>query len=259
MMTIHLTEKQQQAKNMLCLPLDGISTALQVEEMVTKFKDVVGVFKIGKELFTYLGPEAIKIVHSHGAKVFLDLKFHDIPNTVKGAAKAATLQGVYMFNVHACGGLEMMRAAVTGMDEAISEMPEETVKPKIIGVTVLTSQNEFVVNKEVGYFGSVRGNVMRFASLVAQTRLDGIVSSAKDLSPDLTNDLPSYFMYVTPGVALRNGKVGDDQKRVVTPCEAVAAGSSLIVAGRTIMAHDTTDECIKAALAVINDISEALC
>ena len=112
---LELTEQEQEARKKVCLPLDGMRTLEEIEARVAELSPVVGLFKIGKESFTRFGPEVVRIVQSNGSNVFLDLKYHDIPNTVKGAAEAATELGVFMFNVHASGGLEMMKAAVQGV------------------------------------------------------------------------------------------------------------------------------------------------
>ncbi|MCK4649946.1 orotidine 5'-phosphate decarboxylase [Candidatus Pacearchaeota archaeon] len=132
-----LTAKQQQARKMVCMPLDGLSTMNAAENRVKELSPVVGLFKVGKETYTRFGPDAIKMVQEYGADVFLDLKYHDIPNTVRGAANAAAQLGVYMFNVHASGGQEMMQAAVKGAMEGTKQYG--TVTPKITAVTILTS------------------------------------------------------------------------------------------------------------------------
>ncbi|MBU1854488.1 MAG: orotidine 5'-phosphate decarboxylase [Nanoarchaeota archaeon] len=134
---MELTEKQQQARKMVCLPLDGLDTMDAVRARVEELSPVVGLFKVGKETYTRFGPEAVKTVQGYGANVFLDLKYHDIPNTVKGAADAASQLGVYMFNVHASGGLEMMQAAREGAQTGAEKYGTEV--PKITAVTVLTS------------------------------------------------------------------------------------------------------------------------
>jgi len=122
---------------MVCLPLDGLLSINDLKARVEELSPVVGLFKIGKETYTRFGPEAVRVVQNYGADVFLDLKYHDIPNTVKGAADAASRLGVYMFNVHASGGLEMMEAAVEGARNGTEKKGIRI--PKIIAVTVLTS------------------------------------------------------------------------------------------------------------------------
>ncbi len=137
---IELTEKEIQARSKVCLPLDGL-TEEQAHERIKELGDLVGIFKVN-DLFTSMGPRAVEMIQKHGAKCFLDLKFHDIPNTVKNYAFHATNLGVYMFNVHASGGLDMMRAAVEGVESAVEEAEKygiELPRPRIYGVTVLTS------------------------------------------------------------------------------------------------------------------------
>ncbi|MFH2027876.1 MAG: orotidine 5'-phosphate decarboxylase / HUMPS family protein, partial [Nanoarchaeota archaeon] len=124
-----LTDKEKIARSMVCLPLDGLNTIDDIKSLVEELSPVVGLFKVGKETFTRFGPESVELVRSYGSDVFLDLKYHDIPNTVKGAAKAAAELGVFMFNVHASGGKEMMKAALEGVKEAKFD-----TKPKVVAV-----------------------------------------------------------------------------------------------------------------------------
>lgn len=259
-MSVQLTEKEKIARSMLCLPLDGLTTLQQAEDRVIELAEYVGVFKVGKGLFTKYGPEAVEMVHRNGCKVFLDLKFHDIPNTVQEASKAATEMGVYMFNVHAAGGVRMMKAAMKGVDEACSEAANNCLiqKPIVIAVTVLTSLEPDEVKTEVGFSGTVESNVLRFAKYTVESGLDGTVSSALDLSEELLNELPNDFYYVTPGVGLKDGQVGSDQSRIVTPGEAIRKGSKLIVAGRTITIYKTDKERKTAAYSVLKDMAQAL-
>ena len=237
--------------NKICLPLDGLKTIEAVKERIEELKDHVGMFKIGKELFTRFGPKVIGLVHDSGSEVFLDLKYHDIPNTVRGASIVATMLGVYMFNVHASGGLEMMKAAVDGAKE-VSEKYGLRM-PKIIGVTVLTSIDQEIMNNEIGIPGKVEDHVFRLASLTQKAGLDGIVCSAADLYA-IKERLPDDFMYVTPGIKLADSKA-NDQKRVFTPGNAVRDGASILVIGRAITGFDTKEERIKAAKRVLEDMS----
>ena len=215
---------------MVCLPLDGLHSLAEVEALVQKLSPYVGLFKVGKESFTRFGPEVVTLVKRLGAGVFLDLKYHDIPNTVKGAARAATEMGVAMFNVHASGGLVMMTAAKQGVEEAT---PPDGSEPKVIAVTVLTSIDEEALNRECGVPGPVEEQVLRLAKLTETAGLDGIVCSAADLSA-LKGELAPGFLFVTPGIKGTTTPAGEDQKRVLSPGRAVAAGSSLLVVGRAI-------------------------
>jgi orotidine-5'-phosphate decarboxylase len=183
----------------------------------------------------------------------LDLKYHDIPNTVKGAARAATEMGVSMFNVHAAGGLAMMRAAMEGVAEASAGETEGEGggPPKVIAVTVLTSIDAGVLNQECGVPGPVEDQVLRLARLTEQAGLDGIVCSAADLHA-LKGQLRSGFLFVTPGIKGTTTPAGEDQKRVLSPGRAVTAGSSLLVVGRAITGAPDRRA---AALEVLQDIA----
>jgi orotidine-5'-phosphate decarboxylase len=245
-----LSPQQQAAREKVCLPLDGLHSLAEVREMVGELSPFVGRFKVGKESFTRFGPEVVALVREHGAGVFLDLKYHDIPNTVKGAARAAAELGVAIFNVHAGGGVAMMQAARQGVDEA--DLPEDE-RPKIIAVTVLTSIDEEILNRECGVPGPVEGQVLRLAKLAETAGLDGIVCSAADLHA-LRDSLAPGFLFVTPGIKGTTTPAGADQKRVLSPGRAVAAGSSLLVVGRAITAAPDRQA---AALEVLQDIVNA--
>lgn len=195
--------------------------------------------KIGKELFTRSGPQIVKDCHARGFPVFLDLKFHDIPNTVAAACRAAAELGVWMMNVHASGGMKMMRAAMSALEEF------GTDRPKLIAVTVLTSMSGEDL-AEIGVDSSPEQQVSRLATLTQQAGLDGVVCSAKE-ARILREQRGDDFLLVTPGVRPAGADVGD-QKRIMTPCDAIAAGASYLVIGRPItQARDPI-----AALAAIN-------
>jgi orotidine-5'-phosphate decarboxylase len=236
---------------MVCLPLDGLQTLAQVHTLVEELSPYVGRFKVGKESFTRFGPEVVHLVHHHGAGVFLDLKYHDIPNTVKGAARAAAELGVSMFNVHAAGGLAMMAAAREGVDEAATGAG---AAPKVIAVTVLTSIDEDVMNRECGVPGAVEDQVLRLARLTQAAGLDGIVCSAADMHA-LRGQLRPGFLFVTPGIKGTTTPAGADQKRVLSPGRAIAAGSSLLVVGRAITGAPDRRA---AAMEVLKDIAGVL-
>lgn len=180
--------------------------------------------KIGKELFVRAGPALVERLQRRGFDVFLDLKFHDIPNTVAQACKAAAELGVWMTNVHALGGSSMMAAA----REALETYRH---RPLLIAVTVLTSQDEQVL-REVGVVGTPQEAVMRLARLAHKSGLDGVVCSAREAAA-LRSAEGKEFCLVTPGIRPANSAVGD-QKRVMTPSEAIAAGSDYLVVGRPI-------------------------
>ena len=182
--------------------------------------------KVGKELFTLAGPDLVRTLVSRGFDVFLDLKFHDIPNTVAAACRAAAGLGVWMLNVHAAGGRRMMMAA----QEALSGLPQ---RPYIIAVTVLTSMSaEDLI--EVGVAGSPADQVLRLARLTQHCGLDGVVCSAQEAAM-LRADLGAAFRLVTPGIRPAGTEAGD-QRRVMTPAQARRAGATDLVIGRPITA-----------------------
>ena len=180
--------------------------------------------KVGKELFVAAGPAVVERLQASGFEVFLDLKFHDIPNTVAGACRAAARLGVWMLNVHAGGGSAMMRAA----REAVEGFPK---RPLLIGVTVLTSLSDAELG-EIGFAGSAADNVARLARLAAASGLDGVVCSAEEATM-LRETLGAGFVSVTPGIRLPGDAKGD-QSRVVTPEIAVRQGAHYLVIGRPV-------------------------
>ena len=186
--------------------------------------------KIGKELFTSCGPEIVQWVKREGFEVFLDLKFHDIPNTVVKACEAATRLNVDIINIHSLGGKEMMSAA----KNAVSNQ-----QIKLIGVTLLTSHDKNFMT-EVGLSGSVEDCVKKLAVNAAESGLDGIVCAAPDI-PNIRKYLPNNFMFITPGIRL--DKINnDDQKRAANPIEAVNFGSDILVIGRPITGDPNPQE-----------------
>ena len=180
--------------------------------------------KVGKELFVAAGPAIVERLNGRGFEVFLDLKFHDIPNTVAGACSAAARLGVWMLNVHASGGSAMMRAA----REAVAAFARP---PLLIGVTVLTSLSDSALG-EIGFAGSAADNVGRLARLASASGLDGVVCSAEEAAL-LRAALGERFVTVTPGIRLPGDAKGD-QSRVVTPVEAVRRGAHYLVIGRPV-------------------------
>ncbi len=180
--------------------------------------------KVGKELFTAAGPDLIEALQRQGFEVFLDLKFHDIPNSVAGACRAAAALGVWMIDVHALGGRAMMRAA----REAIEGVSR---RPLLTAVTVLTSLSAAELS-EIGLPGGPQENVMRLAALTQAAGLDGVVCSAQE-APALRAALGDRFALVTPGIRMADDALGD-QSRVTTPREAVAAGATYLVVGRPV-------------------------
>ena len=185
--------------------------------------------KVGKELFTIAGPELIKSLHQLGFEVFLDLKFHDIPNTVAKAVLAAAKLGVWMVNVHASGGSEMMETTIAAMQTAGGK------QPLLIAVTVLTSMDADGL-RETGINQTPAERVLELAKLTQNSGLAGVVCSAQEAQL-LKQELGSEFILVTPGIRPAFASVGD-QKRIMTPAQAIAAGSDYLVIGRPITQAD---------------------
>ncbi len=197
--------------------------------------------KVGKELFTRAGPTLVEGLQARGFDVFLDLKFHDIPNTVAKACRAAADLGVWMVNVHTLGGRRMMEAAREAVD-AVSH------KPLLTGVTILTSMGVDDL-REVGLSGSPEQNVLRLAGLAETSGLDGVVCSPREVSA-LRDVVGSAFRLVTPGVRPA-GSASDDQKRVTTPEDAITTGSHYLVVGRPITRAADPVAALRAINAVI--------
>ncbi len=248
-MRFKLTEKEQKARDKVCLALD-VPTLDDARMLVKELHDYVRLYKIGKELFTSVGPAAIKVIQGEGGDVFLDLKFKDIPPTVRGAARAATGHGVYMFNVHATGGSEMMRAAMEGAKEGADEFGVEI--PKVTAVTLLTSINQKKLNKELKVHGTPEEYVLHLAKLTERSGLDGIVCSAADLHA-IRNQMRPDFMYVTPGIKAPWGRPPIGQKRISTPGNAVKDGSTILVIGRAIT--EAPDR-VEAAHKILQDMAQ---
>lgn len=193
-------------------------------ELVQKLDPALCRLKVGKELFTAAGPQFVEKLTKSEYGVFLDLKFHDIPNTVAKACSAASNLGVWMLNVHASGGLEMMQAAQQAVNQSTS-------KPLLIAVTVLTSMNQEALGK-IGIQTDLTTHVLNLATLTKQAGLDGVVCSALE-TPLLRKKIGLDFCLVTPGIRPANASQ-DDQSRVVTPADALNMGSSYLVIGRPI-------------------------
>ena len=225
----------------------------EAERLVDGLRELVWGFKIGKELFTWMGPKVVEMVQERGGKVFLDLKYHDIPSTVAKAAAMATRLGVAMFNLHALGGMEMMRAAVEASHETAQK--EGQPPPTILGVTVLTSLQTRDL-RTVGITLPVEKEVVQLASLAQQAGLDGVVASPLEIKP-LREACGRDMVIVTPGVRpdkgrrLAKGPPPDDQARVMTPAEAIKAGADYLVIGRPI--REAADP-LKAAQEILQEI-----
>lgn len=224
-------------KEKLIVALD-VATAEEARQTIAELGDAVGAFKIGLQLFTSAGASFVRETVETGAKIFLDLKFHDIPNTVAKAAVEAARLGVWMFNIHAIGGAEMMRRTVLEVGEVCEK--ENLNVPKIIAVTVLTSANQQTLN-EVGIEAETNAHVLRLAELTAKCGLDGVVASPLEIELIRRNIEKENFLIVTPGIRNAEKKeeqiagTSDDQKRVMTANEALNAGTNYLVVGRPIL------------------------
>lgn len=217
-------------QNPIIAALD-VPTAEQALRLAQQIAPAVGAFKIGKELFTSAGPDIVRRVRDTGASVFLDLKFHDIPNTVAKAIAAAVRLDVQMLTIHASGGSEMMRAAEQAAQQTAAQLGRPA--PLVLGVTVLTSQDSSTL-AELGGETDVAKQVERLALLAAKSGLRGLVCSPLEIVA-LRRILPPEMQLVTPGIRTGAEKA-DDQKRTLTPREAIQAGASWLVIGRPITA-----------------------
>jgi orotidine-5'-phosphate decarboxylase len=207
-----------------------VPTVEEARKFVTLLKGRVGFFKVGLELFTAYGKEAVRAVQEEGGRVFLDLKFHDIPNTVSRAAEEAVKMGVEMFNLHATGGREMMRDTVERCRKTAERLKRP--KPIILAVTVLTSMDEGNL-AEVGLLGPVEERVVSLAELSQKAGIDGVVASPREIV-SIRKRCGERFLIVTPGIRPAFEQTPDDQKRVMTAREAISAGASYIVVGRPV-------------------------
>src|SRR4051794_35998481 len=208
-------------KDRLIIALD-VSRASEAQKIVNQIEDAASTYKVGKQLFTAEGPQVVRDLISSGRKVFLDLKFHDIPNTVAGAVRSASDLGVSMLTVHASGGSKMLKAASEASRDA-------SVRPLILAVTVLTSL-EMKDLQDLGISGSIQQQVLRLAALALDEGCGGVVASAQEARA-LRRELGTGFRIVTSGVRPGGSDVGD-QARVVSPAEAIKAGATHIVVGR---------------------------
>ncbi len=226
-------------KEKIIVALD-VATVEEARQIVAELGGEVGAFKIGLQLFTAAGASFVQDLVNADAKIFLDLKFHDIPHTVAKASVEAARLGVWMFNVHALGGAEMMRRTVGEVRDFC--VKENLAQPKIIGVTVLTSANQATL-EEVGINAETGDEVLKLAALTAKCELDGVVASPREIELIRAGIEDKSFLIVTPGIRnVAEGKsepaiveTSDDQKRVMTAKEALKVGADYLVIGRPIL------------------------
>src|ERR1017187_5307089 len=210
-----------------------VPTAEQALKLAAELAPAPGAFKIGSELFTVAGPDIVKQIRATGASVFLDLKFHDIPNTVAKAVTAAVQLDVQMLTVHTSGGFEMLRAAEQAAEEVAWKIGR--IPPLVLGVTVLTSLNTAAL-REIGLDVNVEYQVRRLATVATRAGLRGLVCSPQEVAK-LRQAIPPAMQLVTPGIRMGAEKA-DDQKRTLTPREAMDAGANWLVIGRPIYAAE---------------------
>lgn len=214
----------------------------QASGLIRQLEGIPCYMKVGMQLFYAAGPDFVKELKERGYSVFLDVKMHDIPNTVKGGAHSVTRLGVDMFNVHAAGGSAMMEAAKAGAEAAVAETPGLAM-PSIIAVTQLTSTSLQVMNDEIGISGTVEEAVVRYARLAQQAGLNGVVASSLEAEA-VSSACGHDFITVTPGIRPAGSGAGD-QSRILTPSEAIARGCHYLVIGRPITASPDPKEAAK--------------
>ena len=234
-------------QNQLIVALD-VDDLAAAKELIITLSGTVQWFKIGKQLFTAIGPASVKLLRDAEKDVFLDLKFHDIPNTVAGAVASGIGIGANMINMHASGGLEMMRTAAEAAEKQASELGLPT--PTLLGVTVLTSINEATFQRDFGTQRKLTNQVAYLAELSQQAGLDGVVASPLEIGL-IRKVCGDDFVIVTPGVRPA-WAASNDQQRVMTPAEAINAGADYIVVGRPITAADNPREAAKKILQEIH-------
>ncbi|WP_237690632.1 orotidine-5'-phosphate decarboxylase [Paenibacillus caui] len=223
-------------------------TAGEAQALIQRLAGIPCFMKVGMQLYYAAGPDFVRELKAKGYSVFLDLKMHDIPNTVRGGADSVTRLGVDMFNVHAAGGIKMMLAAREGALGAVQQ--DSTLKmPQIIAVTQLTSTDQQMLNREIGIPGSVEEAVVRYAGLAKESGLDGVVASPLEAKAIKAAYGPA-FLTVTPGIRPAGSETAD-QSRILTPGQAIQQGTDYIVVGRPITAAKDPRE---AALQIVEEM-----
>jgi orotidine-5'-phosphate decarboxylase len=238
------------AKDKLIVALD-VDSAHRAFELFDALRDSVGMFKIGMQLFTAAGPDLVRKIVSREGRVFLDLKYHDIPNTVAMAGIEATRLGVSIFNVHASGGAEMMKRTAAAAAETAQR--ENLSRPRVIAVTVLTSADQQTL-EQIGITGEAESVVSRLAALASDSGLDGVVASAHEIKRIRETVLQPAFLIVTPGMR-KAGSAADDQRRTMSAGDAIRLGADYLVVGRPIL---TAPDPAGAARELVDEIAAAL-
>jgi orotidine-5'-phosphate decarboxylase len=249
-------------RDKLIVALD-LPTGNAATRMAERLQGHVGMFKVGSELFTAEGPVPVRYLVTTGHRVFLDLKFHDIPNTVRAAAREAAELGVSMVNVHACGGRKMMEAALEGASSALQSVSRrmqgsagtgvgDDARPKVLAVTILTSLESQDL-EELGISRTPVEAVIRLARLAQSAGLDGVVASPREIAA-LRQACGHDFLIVTPGIRPASAAT-DDQARIATPASAIAAGADFLVVGRPITG---APDPVAAADAIVAEMDGAI-
>ena len=239
---IEVIYMRDKLKNKLALALD-VSSLKEVEELVALLSGSVGYFKVGLQLYTAFGPKAVELVKNNGGKVFLDLKLHDIPNTVASAIQSVGSLGVDLLTVHCSGGSNMLKAAAEQANK---------YNIKLLGVTVLTSLDDEQMN-QIGYKFDSKLQVKRLAELAVKNGIHGLVCSPKEVGMLNDNFSKKKPLLVTPGIRPSGSEIGD-QKRISTPFDAIKSGSDLLVIGRPI---HKADDPVKTAQSILDEINKA--
>ncbi len=234
-------------KRKICVALD-VNTLKEAKDLAKRLSPWVGVFKVGSQLFTSEGPHVVEAIQSTGADVFLDLKYHDIPNTVVEASIVAARMGIFMFNIHTLGGFKMMSAVASRVIEEADKTNSR--RPIVLGVTILTSTSEEELHSDLKINTPFNEYVCHLAQLAKTAGLDGVVCSAKELSI-IRQVCGTDFVLVTPGIR-PSWASSNDQKRTTTPKEAISNGADYIVVGRPIT-HAEIPEL--AAEKILNEIN----
>lgn len=236
-----LTNEQAAGRIMVALDYPDAGAA---ERLIAELEGIPCYMKVGMQLFYAAGPSFVQSLKERGYYVFLDVKMHDIPNTVKGGASSVTRLGVDMFNVHAAGGSTMLEAALEGVDIALTG--SSLRKPAVIAVTHLTSTNQSTLNEQIGIEGSVEAAVLRYAELTKKAGLDGVVASPSEVEA-IKSLCGASFKTVTPGIR-PTGAALNDQSRIMTPSEALRQGTDYMVIGRPITAANSPRSALESII-----------
>ncbi len=241
---------RQEAKEKLIVALD-VASRREAFYFVRQLQDAVGAYKIGMQLYNSEGPDMVEYIQLYGGKTFIDLKFHDIPNTVAETSRVMARREAFMYTLHASGGSKMLKAAAVAAAEEAAKL--DTVKPLALGVTVLTSISQEDFNEEMGINANISEHVVTLAKIAQKSGLDGVVCSPHEIKA-IRAACGNDFLIVTPGVRPA-WAASDDQERILTPKEAILNGASYLVVGRPIT---KAEDPLAAAEMIVEEMAEAL-